>query len=100
MVTTPSNNESAVKNMAINNPSRPSFFVNSARNGSDNTSRSTSKMLFIASAALQMQNAITPRKTASNHANDPPIRKLAPTEIIRTIKPLSTEINWANPFKS
>jgi hypothetical protein len=47
-----------------------------------------------------MQNAITPRKNASNHTKDPPIRKLAPTEIIKSIKPLSTEINWANPFKS
>jgi hypothetical protein len=28
------------------------------------------------------------------------MRKLAPTEIIKTIKPLSTEINWAKPFKS
>jgi len=92
--------DTPVKTSVMNKPILPSFLVNFARIGSERTSNSTSHKLFMASTALQIQNTITPRNSADGQARVPPVRKVAPTEIMKSIKPRSTEMNWAKPFKS
>jgi hypothetical protein len=54
----------------------------------------------MASTALQIQKTITPRKSAAGQTSAWPIRNVVPTEIMKSISPRSTEINWAKPFKS